>query len=62
MVSIDVFFCSEFKKNTSLENSVPKPPESGSDIISHIQGMIKWYILLGVGSILCFFVGFSLWV
>jgi hypothetical protein len=43
-------------------NSIPQPVNSTADIISVIQGNIKWYLILGAGSILCYFIGYSLWV
>jgi hypothetical protein len=42
--------------------SIPQPANSTLDIFSNIQGMIKWYLILGGASILCYWIGFSLWV
>jgi len=45
-----------------LRISIPQPPNSPSDVISSIRGMIKWYIILGCASLLCYWIGYSFWV
>ncbi|CAF0919000.1 unnamed protein product [Rotaria sordida] len=39
-----------------------KPVNSTADTLSELRGMIKWYLILGVCSVLCYWIGFSLWM
>ncbi|CAF4001185.1 unnamed protein product, partial [Rotaria sp. Silwood1] len=39
-----------------------KPENSTADVLSELRGMIKWYGILGCASILCYWIGFSLWM
>ncbi|CAF0800398.1 unnamed protein product [Adineta ricciae] len=41
---------------------IPQAPGSISDVIAEIRGRIKWYVILGCISILCYWIGYSLWM
>ncbi|CAF2533632.1 unnamed protein product [Rotaria sp. Silwood2] len=41
---------------------IPKPGNSTADTLSELRGMIKWYVILGCISVLCYWIGFSLWM
>ncbi len=43
-------------------NSIPQAPNGTVDIIESIRENIKWYLVLGAASVVCYFVGYSLWV
>ncbi|CAF3666385.1 unnamed protein product [Adineta steineri] len=41
---------------------IPQPPNSTSSVTAEIRDRIKWYIILGCISILCYWIGFSFWM
>ncbi|UJR37712.1 hypothetical protein I4U23_030407 [Adineta vaga] len=43
-------------------NCIPKPPNSTTDVILELRERIKWYLILGSISIVCYWVGYSLWM